>query len=208
MSADPSQEKKASLHDAYAADYDAQVRLYDCYTAEALFGLCYEYTEPGQKLLDAGIGSGLSAQFFTKAGLCVYGMDFSPAMLEICRAKGIALELKLGDVQQKPWPYPPQAFDIVVCCGVTHFVPDLETIFSEAERVLRAGGYFALTSKSPVSLDAGEKYEKVTSGELEVFSHSPQYLEDLFNLNGFERRKVLRCYVGQDIFYVWAVQKK
>jgi predicted TPR repeat methyltransferase len=208
MSAELSQEKKAALHDAYAAEYDDQVRQYDCYLAEALFGLCYEFTEPGQKLLDVGIGSGLSAQLFTKAGLCVYGMDFSPAMLEVCRLKGIALELKQGDVQKKPWPYPTQAFDIVVCCGVTHFIPDLETLFSEAERVLQRGGYFAFTTKSPGLPDVQGKYEKVTSGELEVFSHSPKYLEDLLELNGFERRKVLRCYVGQDLFYLWTVQKK
>jgi 2-polyprenyl-3-methyl-5-hydroxy-6-metoxy-1,4-benzoquinol methylase len=39
-------------------------------------------------LLDAGIGSGLSAQLLARAGLEVYGMDFSPAMVEVCRAKG------------------------------------------------------------------------------------------------------------------------
>ena len=46
----------ATLHDAYAA--------YDCYLAEALFGLCYEFVQPAQHLLDLGIGSGLSAASF------------------------------------------------------------------------------------------------------------------------------------------------
>ncbi|WP_423224970.1 hypothetical protein [Candidatus Amarolinea aalborgensis] len=68
----------AALHDAYAADYDQQVQAYGCHVADVLFGLCYEYVQPGQRLLDAGIGSGLSAQLFAKAGLEIHGMDFSP----------------------------------------------------------------------------------------------------------------------------------
>ena len=72
---------QATLHDAYAADYDAQVSAYDCYLAEALFGLCYDFVQPGQSLLDLGIGSGLSAAPFARAGLRVAGMDFAPAML-------------------------------------------------------------------------------------------------------------------------------
>jgi len=92
----------ATLHDAYAADYDQQVQSYGCYVADVLFGLCYEYVQPGQRVLDAGIGSGLSAQLFAKAGLDVHGMDFSPAMLAACRAKGIAVDLKLHDLQQAP----------------------------------------------------------------------------------------------------------
>ena len=46
----------AALHDAYAADYDAQVNASGCYIADFLFGLCFEAIQPGQALLDAGIG--------------------------------------------------------------------------------------------------------------------------------------------------------
>ena len=38
----------ATLHDAYAADYDQQVQSYGCHVADVLFGLCYEYAQPGQ----------------------------------------------------------------------------------------------------------------------------------------------------------------
>ena len=58
-------------HDSYAADYDAQVRAYDCHIADLLFGLCYEFTRPGQSLLDVGTGSELAAQPFARAGLQV-----------------------------------------------------------------------------------------------------------------------------------------
>jgi predicted TPR repeat methyltransferase len=198
----------ACLHDAYAATYDQEVQAYGCYLQEALFGLSFEALQPGQRVLDAGIGSGLSAALFAKAGLQVYGFDFSPAMLEVCRAKGIARELKRHDLQQAPWPYPSAAFDHLVCCGVLHFIPDLEGVFHEAGRMLREGGWYVFTTKTPTSLDAsGAKYERQSSGELDVFSHAPAYLTAIIDQAGFERIKVLKCFVGEEPFYAWVVQK-
>jgi predicted TPR repeat methyltransferase len=125
----------ASLHDAYAAGYDDQVEAYEAYTAEALFGLCYALVAPGERLLDLGIGSGLSAALFARAGLRVDGMDFSAAMLDLCRAKGICDDLKRHDLQDLPWPYGQAAYDHVTCCGVLHFIADPAPIFREAARV-------------------------------------------------------------------------
>ena len=67
----------------------AQVQAYDCHIADLLFGLCYEFTRPGQRLLDAGIGTGLSARLFPRAGLTIYGMDFSPAIVGHLWGEGI-----------------------------------------------------------------------------------------------------------------------
>jgi predicted TPR repeat methyltransferase len=195
-------------HDAYAAEYDEQVRAYGCYLAETLFGLSYEYLQPGQRLLDLGIGSGLAAQLFAKAGLQVCGVDFSPAMLAICQFKGIATELKQHDIGQAPWPYPSGAFDHLVCCGVLHFLPELELIFAEARRVLREGGFFVFTTKSPTALVAlQEKYQQETIDGLDIYSHSSGYLERLMKRVGFHPHKVLRCFVGEAIFYAWLTEK-
>jgi predicted TPR repeat methyltransferase len=195
-------------HDMYAADYDNQVQAYDCHIAEILFGLCYEFTQPHQSLLDIGIGSGLSAALFAKAGLEVHGMDFSPAMLEICRAKGIAVDLKQHDLQQVPWQYPTAQFDHIICCGVLHFIPDLEAIFGEAGRVLHAGGVFAFTVKvsSSATFD-NPKYEKQLTGGFEIFSHLPQYVQSLLEGQSFKRMKTQKCFIGEDLFDIWLVRK-
>ncbi|MEW5869219.1 MAG: methyltransferase domain-containing protein [Chloroflexota bacterium] len=199
---------QAALHDAYAADYDQQVSAYGSYLAEDLFGLCYQAIQPGQVLLDAGIGSGLCAALFAKAGLVVHGFDFSPAMLDICRAKGIAVDLKQHDLLQAPWPYPPAAFDHLVCCGVLHFISGLEVIFSQAQRLLRPNGLFAFTSKIPgAALDPQQPYERQMVGEFEIFSHSSAYIEALLGRYSFERLKTNRCLVGEEIFQNWVVRK-
>jgi predicted TPR repeat methyltransferase len=198
----------AALHDAYAAEYDDQVRAYDSHVHEALFGLCYELLQPGQRLLDLGIGTGLAAALFARAGLRVHGMDFSPAMLELCQAKGFAAELTQQDILHTPWPVSALAFDAAICCGVFHFIPDLEAIFGETQRTLKDDGIFAFTTKAPaVLVDRQKKYDHMSSGGMDIFAHSSEYIIGLLQHTGFELRKAMRCFVGEDIFVVWIAYK-
>ncbi len=202
------QTTNAALHDAYAAEYDAQVQAYDCYVADLLFGLCFEFVQPGQRVLDAGIGTGLSAQLFAKAGLTIHGMDFSPAMLDLCRAKGLAAELAEHDLGQLPWPYPTGRFDHVVCCGVLHFIPELDGIFGEAARVLSAGGVFAFTTRLPATLENyPQPYERQIVGGFEIFSYAPAHVEGLVMRHAFTHLKRQKCFVGDDLFLLWVVRK-
>jgi predicted TPR repeat methyltransferase len=199
---------ESALHDAYAATYDADVLAYDCHIADVLFGLCYEYTRPGQRLLDAGVGSGLSAQLFARAGLEIHAFDFSPAMLEICRRKGFAADLKQHDLLQVPWPYPSGRFDFMVSCGVFHFLADLKAVFDEAERVLAPGGVLAFTTRLPAApADPGESYRMHISGDFQVFSHSPAYIQRLLDDHAFTRLKLQKCFVGEDIFQAWIARR-
>ena len=199
----------ATLHDAYAADYDQQVQSYGCHVADVLFGLCYEYIQPSQRLLDAGIGSGLSAQLFAKAGLEVHGMDFSPAMLAACRAKGFAADLRLHDLQQAPWPYQASGFDHVVCCGVLHFMSGLEAIFAEAARVLTPGGVFAFTTQLPGALsDDRQSYQQRVVGDFAIFAHAPAYVETLLAQHSLAPLKRQKCFAGDDLFMLWVVRRQ
>jgi predicted TPR repeat methyltransferase len=203
------QTMNAALHDAYAADYDAQVLACDCYIADLLFGLCYEYTRPGRRLLDAGIGTGLSAQLFAQAGLEVHGMDFAPTMLDICRAKGFAAGLQLHDIRQAPWPHPSGDFECVVCCGVFHFIPELDGIFVEVTRVTAAGGVFAFTTKLPSASGlSGQPCEQARVGEFEIYAHSRAYVEALLARHALARLKTQKCFVGDDLFLLWVAGKR
>jgi ubiquinone/menaquinone biosynthesis C-methylase UbiE len=114
-----------SQHDKYAQDYDKSIFDYECYIADVLFGFSYEYIQEGENILDVGIGTGISSQLFHKAGLKIYGIDGSKAILDICRQKRIAQDLIEQDVLSVPWPYQNATFTHVVSCGLFHFIEKL-----------------------------------------------------------------------------------
>ncbi len=83
-------EKNLFFKKEFAEKYDGAVKKQKWYGAEILFGMVYEYLKTNDKILDIGIGTGLSATAFHKAGLEIYGLDYSEEMLEACKQKNIA----------------------------------------------------------------------------------------------------------------------
>lgn len=134
------------IHDVQSArEYDAQAHISNWLGPEAVFGLAYEFTEPGQSLLDLGIGSGLSSILFHKAGLRIYGLDGSGEILKICAAKNFAVELKPHDLRNLPLPYSSSSFDHVISVAVLNSFSDLGSLFTDIARVLKWEGIFAFT---------------------------------------------------------------
>jgi predicted TPR repeat methyltransferase len=188
-------------HDESAADYDRLARDYHWFP-EVLFGLCFEYVRPGERLLAIGIGTGLCASPFARMGLQVFGLDASLEMLKVCRSKGIATDLKQFDIRTRPWPYPDGCFDHVIACGMLHFLDDLDPIFQEAARMVKVGGLFAFTTKIPRFEHEPEahssKYSTEVISGVPIFSHRTAYLETLMASCGFETLKDLEFLVGVD----------
>ncbi len=200
--------KKAILHDQYASEYDQQVNESNCFIAEALFGLCFEDVQPGQRLVDIGIGTGLCAALFQKAGLIVYGFDFSPVMLEVCAAKRVAADLQQHDLESIPWPYRSETFHLAVSCGVLHFIEQLEPILAEVSRILGKDGRFAFTTKVPPLTDSASKVTRQSVGDFEIYSHSTAYIQKILIKQQFVLKKSFRCLVGEEPFIIWVAKKK
>jgi len=190
-------------HDEHASEYDREARETGWFGPEVLFGLCFEYVSPHERLLDIGIGSGLASLPFARVGLEVFGIDGSAEMLEICRSKDFAQDLREFDLRGMPFPYSDGSFDHVISCGVFHLIGDLEPIFKEVFRVIKPGGVFAFT----ILAETPEKEEKVVSRNpqgyseirsdwgVPVFMHSGRYIEKLLQGSGFLGLKELKFLV-------------
>ena len=193
------QQNHVKPHDESAREYDAQSRQYEWHGPEVLFGLAFDFVSAGETLLDMGIGTGLSALPFSKAGVSIVGIDDSADMLDVCRAKNTAWELKQHDIRQTPIPCPDGGFDHVIACGVFHLIEKLDPLVAEASRVLKEKGTFVFTfEKHRVGADDGIP---VRAGEVskrmdeetgaEIFRHSEGYIKRLLGQSGFVVLKTL-----------------
>jgi SAM-dependent methyltransferase len=73
----------------------------------------------------------------------VTGIDSSPDMLAIARAKVPGAEFREGDLHHLP--VPDQHADVVVCALALSHVPDLAPVLAEFTRVLRPGGHLVIS---------------------------------------------------------------
>jgi predicted TPR repeat methyltransferase len=188
------------IHDPDSAKgYDAQAQATNWRGPEVVFGLTYEFVSAGETLLDLGIGSGLSSIPFHKAGLQIYGLDGSSEVLEVCRAKGFAAELKQHDLRDLPLPYPAGFFDHVVCVAVLNSFPDLAPLFAEVSRLLKPQGVFAFTVEeqkagqtasypiNPVEVAENPKEDVAVL----LYRHSAALIDNALERSGFTPLKAL-----------------
>jgi ubiquinone/menaquinone biosynthesis C-methylase UbiE len=171
-------------------NYDDEVKKYNSYSHNVIFGMCYDLVKPGEKILDLGIGTGLASIQFYKMGLRVYCIDNSSEMLNICRKKAFAEELKLYDLNGIKIPYDDDFFNHIVCCGVLHFFAGVEKIFSEAARLIKRGGIFAFTF---APCEKADKYtEEMSEWGIPVYKHSSGYIKCLLSKNNMNLLKEQR----------------
>ena len=183
-------EETEYVYKELAGSYDCKVREYNSYAHDVIFGMSFEYVKKSEKLLDIGIGTGLASIKFSKLGLKVYGLDSSQEMLDVCESKSFTEDLQLFELTASPVPYADNYFNHVICCGVLHFLRNLEKLFKEAARVIKPGGIFSFTI-APHNKE--ESYIKEdTAWGVPIFRHSPVYVMDLLYENGFELQKEQR----------------
>jgi arsenite methyltransferase len=100
----------------------------------------------GDTVVDIGAGSGmdtfLAARHVGPAGRVV-AVDMTPAMLELGR-QHVTLtglrQVEYVDGLAEALPLPDGVADLVISNGVINLIPDKDTVFREAFRVLKPGG--------------------------------------------------------------------
>lgn len=180
------------MNEQFATKYDDFIQEQNWYGPEVLFGMMFEYLASGEKILDIGIGTGLSATAFHALGLEVFGLDYSYEMLKICEQKGIAVDLKQFDLNDSPLPYADHFFDHVSANAVLYFIANLDNLFCEIARIIKKKGIWAfiVESQNDVSQDPIVEKPPGKNG-LITFRHSRSYILKILRGNGFRLLKEL-----------------
>ncbi len=201
------EESETAIITAYAEEAEAT----GWFGPEVLFGLSYAYVQPGQSMLDIGIGTGLGSDLFRKAGLKVYGLDISPQMLDACRSKGLK-KVKLHDLTTKPYPFDSKSINHAVCTGVMNFFSDLSPLFIETARILRPGGLFAFVvgdraEDEPAEMLVGPEHTN-TEEIVTMYLHSANQIDSWLIQNRFNLIRSLVFTVFLDIEKTMETQVK
>lgn len=174
------------FNDEFTIKYDDLIKKQNWYGAEILLGMIFEYLKTKDKILDIGIGTGLSATGFHSLGLEVYGLDYSNEMLEVCRQKNIAADLKQFDLNNTPLPYPSDYFDHISANAVIYFIDKLDNLFEEISRIIKEKGIWAFIFEENIDPSEPEIIEKPHGKNgLITYKHSQHYILDLMKKNGF-----------------------
>ena len=119
--------------------------------------------QSGQRLLDAGCGTGQWAVGFAQHGCQVVAIDLAPAMVEHARvnaaAAGVAIEFRVGNIGQLSDA--DGSFERVHCRCALQFSPDPAGVLREFARVLTPGGrLFAAVpgALSPIYADSHTRF--------------------------------------------------
>ncbi|MBU6268731.1 MAG: metalloregulator ArsR/SmtB family transcription factor [Sphingomonadales bacterium] len=99
------------------------------------------------RLLDVGTGTGRIAELLAPCATRVTGLDMSPEMLRLARARLQNLPAECVDLVQGDFtalPFAAAAFDTVTLHQVLHYAQDPGRVLAEAARVLAPGGRLAV----------------------------------------------------------------
>jgi SAM-dependent methyltransferase len=108
-----------------------------------------EHCPPGS-VLDVGCGTGLLAERLAAAGYEATGVDPSAGMLEVLRARAVAVTAVQGS--GTALPFADDRFDVVLCVAVMHHVADARDVrrtLHEMVRVARPGGRILVWDHNP-----------------------------------------------------------
>jgi predicted TPR repeat methyltransferase len=145
-----------ALYDAWAAQYDQDLRAFGYSYPPAIAGLVGRYVrERAAPILDAGAGTGIVGEVLSILGYtCLTGIDLSDGMLAVARAKGVYAELGNQTLGER-LEFADHSFAAVVSAGVLiggHAPP---SCFDELIRVTRPGGHLIFTLSLPAYEQGG-----------------------------------------------------
>ncbi|MBV8750762.1 MAG: class I SAM-dependent methyltransferase [Candidatus Eremiobacteraeota bacterium] len=132
------QSSTLSLYDELAADYET---FWPSASPEVFETLREAGIGAGTRVLDVGVGTGLTAEPLLRGGSVVTGIDPSAAMLGYARKR--VPEATLVQGRAESLPFGAGAFDAATAADTFHHL-DQPAAFAELLRVVRPGGTIAI----------------------------------------------------------------
>lgn len=148
---------------------------------------------PGEKILDAGCGTGVFTADILSSGSQVVGLDLSLPMLRLAERKfrEYPFRFVLGDMSSLP--FKDCSFDKAVSITALEFIPDAKRTVDELFRVAKRGAIIVVATLNSHSPWAVRRIEQGSRGHA-IFSkaifRSPEELLSLADVKGIVRTAI------------------
>lgn len=135
------------------AGYDRWAETYDA-TPNPVVALDRRHTPAalaprvGERVLDAGCGTGAYLGWLARARSRPIGLDFSRGMLRVAQQRAPRAALAQADLNRE-LPVRPRTFDAVLSSLVSEHLTDLRSFFRECFAALRPGGRLVFSAFHP-----------------------------------------------------------
>lgn len=180
--------------------------------AAVLWSLIEHPNDRPLRLLECGCGEGHLVAEAAAKGAEAEGMEISQAAVERARRAHPACSFQTHSIDDRPWPFPSQSYDVVVVFEVIAHLPWPRELFQGAADVLRPGGHLALTTpyhgqvkSSALAALAFDRHFNVDGEHLRFFSD--RALRRLLSECGFAVEQVIHLGRHWPIWadtFVWA----
>jgi len=141
-------------YDLWAAAYDATPNPVVALDERLTLGLLAP--RAGERILDAGCGTGRNLVRLAAAGAQVTGLDFSPGMLAVAARRVPGARLAEADLHAR-LDLADASFDAVLCALIGEHLRELDTCAREFRRVLVPGGRLVFSVYHPAMAEAGKE---------------------------------------------------
>lgn len=194
--------------DHFAEDFDKQLLEDLEYRAPKLIHALFQEVSPGSAtnldILDAGCGTGLSGIDFKAYAGSLTGVDLSPEMLKLAKARGLYDTLHEGELAAFMRANPGR-FDLVVAADVFCYIGDLAESLEAALATLKPGGLLLFS----VEAQSKRGFSLTGSGR---YAHKPAYVRKSAQKAGFSevvgRTDTFRMEYGEPVKgYMTALRK-
>ena len=129
--------RTSDYYDEFSARYErGRSRGYHAMIDDLESGTVIPYSA-GNRILEAGCGTGLIMERLRRAGADLFGADLSPGMLRVASGRGFSVVQ--ADICALP--FRDEAFDMVYSFKVLAHVKDINKALGEMVRVTRREGY-------------------------------------------------------------------
>ena len=142
------------------------------------------------EILEIGCGTGKNTEFLQMKARKLIAADFSAEMIAKAKAKIMCetVEFRQLDLREE-WDFNENQIDLITSSLVLEHIENIDFVFSEARRVLHAGGLFYIGELHPFKQYLGSKARFDTGSgvfELECFVHHVSDFFEAGKKNNFE----------------------